>query len=142
MKPDSQGKARRNVQKAGLVTRQKTYIVSHISNVHSLLPNFFQKCSLLIFPILTQERVFLPTVFHLRGKKSFLESLLTFPSQEFCNINATFPLSTPLSLVPALEQTFPRRSPDIHFLTQIQDMHVIEVERSPPTLQNHQLVLQ
>lgn len=60
----------------------------------------------------------------------------------FYNVNATFLTSVPHSPVPASEQTFLRLLHGTNFLTQIQDVHVTEVERTPPTPKKQQLVLQ
>lgn len=48
----------------------------------------------------------------------------------------------PHSPIPAFERTFPRHLSGTDFLTQIQDVHVTVVERTPPTPKNQQLVLQ
>lgn len=60
----------------------------------------------------------------------------------FYSVNAAFPSCLPHFPVLALEQTLQMWLPGTHFLTQIQDVHVTEVERSPLTAKNQQLVLQ
>lgn len=67
-------------------------------------------------------------------------SLSPLIKKYFYNVNAAFPSCLPH--FQSLEQTLQMWLPGADFLTQIQDVHVTEVERSPLTAKNQQLVLQ